>query len=202
MNNCVGRRMPLTYLFVAVLLAGCVSGCGDSPSDRAVQPVATTSSPLPSSAALDFGKIPGEFPVGEPIAAGAQLAPVGACVSLQGAPPEPSLSVVDCGSPNNGFKVVQRVATPAECTSDVDQRFYMNPEGGQFTACLDYAWSSQDCLSISKYSATRVACDAAGVGDREKPVDVIAGATSIGGCPTGGFAHGVRRFTVCTQTLH
>ncbi|MHA7661346.1 LppU/SCO3897 family protein [Mycolicibacterium sp. HS_4_1] len=140
--------------------------------------------------------------MGEPVAAGAQLAPVGACVSLQGAPPEPSLSVVDCGSANNGFKVVQRVSTPAECTPDVDQRFYMNPEGGQFTACLDYAWSSKDCLTISKYSATRVACDATGVGDREKPVNVIADSTSIAGCPTGGFAHAVRRFTVCTQTVH
>ncbi len=78
----------------------------------------------------------------------------------------------------------------------------MNPEGGQFTACLDYAWSSKDCLSISKYSATRVACDAAGAGDREKPVDVIADSTSIAGCPHGGFAHAVRRFTVCTQTMY
>lgn len=128
------------------------------------------------------------------------MAPVGACVSLAGAPPEPVLSVVDCGSPNNGFKVVQRVSTPAECMPDVDQRFYMNPEGGQFTACLDYAWSNKDCLSISKYTAVRVACDATGAGDREKPVNVITDATSIAGCPTGGFAHPVRRFTVCTQT--
>ncbi len=29
----------------------------------------------------------------------------------------------------------------------------MNPDEGQFTACLDYAWSANDCLSIGKVTA-------------------------------------------------
>lgn len=148
----------------------------------------------------DFDKIAGELPPSEPIAAGAQLAPVGSCVSIEGAPAAPALTVVDCGSPKNGFKVVQRVATPNECVADVDQRFYLNPDGGQFTACLDYAWSNTDCLSIGKYTATRVACAPSTDDDRERPVMVIAGSTSISGCTHGGFAHAVRRFTVCTET--
>lgn len=154
----------------------------------------------PPTQVADFEHIPNQMPPQQPGIPGAGIAPVGGCVALTGPRTSVQLSVVDCKSPQNGYKVVQRVSTPDQCVGDVDQRFYMNPPEGQFTACLDYAWSSTDCLSIGKYTATRVACDAVAEGDREKPVRLITDSTSLSDCPTGGFAHRVRRFTVCTET--
>lgn len=96
--------------------------------------------------------------------------------------------------------VVQRVATPEQCVRDADQKFYMNLEEGQFTACLDYAWRADDCLSIAKLTASRVACDDKGIENREKPVRVILNSVSASDCPSGGFPHRERRFTICTET--
>jgi hypothetical protein len=109
------------------------------------------------------------------------------------------LTVVDCGSPDNGYRVIQRVSTPDECVKDADQRFYLNPAEGQWTACLDYAWSNKDCLSIGDITATRTPCDGTAP-KRERPTQVVLNTTSTAGCPTGGFAHPVRRFTICTET--
>ncbi|WP_235071234.1 hypothetical protein [Mycobacteroides abscessus] len=101
----------------------------------------------------------------------------------------------------NGYKVIQRVSTPDQCPADVAQKFYMNPDEGQFTACLDYAWSASDCLSIGKVTAVRAACDDTSKPNREKPLKVILNTTTNTGCgPTGGFPHAVRKFTVCTET--
>ena len=81
------------------------------------------------------------------------------------------------------------------------QKFYMNPDEGQFTACLDFAWSADDCLSIGKVTAVRAACDDTSKPNREKPLKVILNTTTNVGCgPTGGFPHAVRKFTVCTET--
>lgn len=110
------------------------------------------------------------------------------------------MKIVDCGSPTNGYKVVQRVATPEQCARDVDQKFYMNLDEGQFTACLDYAWEPNDCLSIGKLTAVRAACDDKTIANREKPVGIILDSTSADDCPSGGFPHPQRRFTICTQT--
>ncbi|OCB52165.1 hypothetical protein A5722_28230 [Mycobacterium vulneris] len=96
--------------------------------------------------------------------------------------------------------VVQRVATPEQCVRDVDQKFYMNLEEGQFTACLDYAWRADDCLSIAKLTASRVACDDKSIENREKPIRVILNSVSASDCPSGGFPHPERRFTICTET--
>ncbi|RIS72249.1 hypothetical protein D2E70_04835 [Mycobacteroides abscessus] len=97
--------------------------------------------------------------------------------------------------------MIQRVATPKECPADVAQKFYMNPDEGQFTACLDYAWSANDCLSIGKVTAVRAKCDDSSKPNREKPVKVILNTTTNAGCgPTGGFPQAVRKFTVCTET--
>ncbi|CQA07877.1 Uncharacterised protein [Mycobacteroides abscessus subsp. abscessus] len=147
-----------------------------------------------------FDQIPGQFPEQAPGIPGASIAPVGACVSLDGPSTAAKLKVVDCGSPSNGYKVIQRVPTPAECPADVDHKFYMYPDEGEFTACLDYAWSANDCLSIGKVTAVRAACDDASKPKREKPLNLVLNTTTNADCPTGGFPHPVRRFTVCTET--
>lgn len=157
----------------------------------------TTASP---PVAVDFSQIPGQFPPQAPNIPGASIAPVGACVSFEGPSNNSMLRVVDCGSPNNGYTVIQRVFTPEQCPSDVAQKFYMNSDEGQFTACLDYAWNSRDCLSIGKVTAVRVDCDDTTRPNREKPLNVIPNTTTNAGCPTGGFPHVVRKFTVCTET--
>lgn len=160
-----------------------------------------TSASASEGVQADFETIPGQFPPQASGIPGASIAPVGACVSFNGPSTNASLKVVDCGSPDNGFKVIQRVATPKECPADVAQKFYMNPDEGQFTACLDFAWSAKDCLSIGKATAVRAACDDSSKPNREKPLKVILNTTTNAGCgPTGGFPHAVRKFTVCTET--
>ncbi|WP_231396077.1 hypothetical protein [Mycobacterium sp. URHD0025] len=158
------------------------------------------SAPPTAPAPADFSRIPGQFPSQPPNVPGASIAPVGACVSFEGPSSNATLTVVDCGSPNNGYTVIQRVSTPDQCPADVAQKFYMNPDEGQFTACLDYAWSSTDCLSIGKVSAVRAKCDDTTKPNREKPLNVILNTTTNNGCPTGGFPHAVRKFTICTET--
>ncbi|SKG14150.1 Uncharacterised protein [Mycobacteroides abscessus subsp. bolletii] len=154
-----------------------------------------------STSQQNFNEIPGQFPAQASGVPGASIAPVGACVSLDGPSTAAKLKVVDCGSPSNGYKVIQRVVTPDQCSTDADHKFYMYPEEGEFTACLDYAWSANDCLSIGKVTAVRAKCDDTTQPNREKPLKVILNTTTNVGCgPTGGFSHPVRKFTVCTET--
>lgn len=187
-------RARIAGLAAAASILLVVSACGNNPG-----PSVGTPSPVSTSAVLnvDFEHIPGEFPPQQPGIPGASLAPVGACVSLGGASTNATLNIVDCGSPAGAFKVIQRVSTPDQCPKDDDQQFYMNPEEGQFTACLDLAWSAADCLSIGKMTATRTACNSAEP-KRERPLNVVLNSESANDCPAGGFAHPVRRFAICT----
>lgn len=191
MNGC--RSTLFKSCVVLVTLSISLVACGSSKTTEAV------AEPMNNNA--DFDQIPGQFPPQEPGIPGASIAPVGACVSFEGPSSNASLKVVDCGSPTNGFKVIQRVSTPDQCPADVAQKFYMNPDEGQFTACLDFAWSAKDCLSVGKVTAVRAACDDTSKLNREKPLKVILNTTTNAGCrPTGGFPHAVRKFAVCTET--
>lgn len=151
----------------------------------------------------DFANIPNQFP--QPptnTSAGQDAAPVGACVSLSGKVPRANLSVVECGSPENNYKVIQRVTMPNECISDTDRRYYQNDANGGWTACLDLAWDKSTCLSITTTLVRRVSCSDTTVPNRQKPVKLITNTTTIEGCPRGGFVfdHPERRFTVCAET--
>lgn len=133
------------------------------------------------------------------VKSGEDDAPVGACVDMLGPRSNPSLSVGSCDKA--AYRVIQRVETPRQCPADVDDKFYLNPPSGQWTACLDYAWNRDDCLSITRgASATRVACDDRSRTGREQPTRLINNSVAASDCPSGGFAHPVRRFTVCTKT--
>ncbi|MDR3659469.1 MAG: hypothetical protein P4L86_03470 [Mycobacterium sp.] len=164
-----------------------------------VEPPGMPDRAAPAAVAQNFDQIPRQYPPQAAGIPGAAIAPVGACVSFDGPSTNATLKVVDCGSPTNGYKVIQRVSTPDQCPKDVDQKFYMNPAEGQFTACLDYAWSAKDCLSIGKVTAVRVACNDAGAPDRQKPLNVVLDSINASDCPETGFPHPVRRFTVCAE---
>lgn len=192
------RACASILLGAAALVAGCTNPTDARSTNTAESPAATPSSVAPIIA---FDQIPGEFLPERPEVPGAAVAAAGACVALGGEPAAPILDIVQCGSRNNGYRVVERVHTPEECKSDVEQKFYMNGEDGQFTACLDYAWMAGDCLSIGSFTAIRASCDDMSVPRRERPVSVLLDVTSADACPDGGFAHPVRRFTVCTKTM-
>ncbi|NGX06538.1 hypothetical protein UI24_04335 [Mycobacteroides franklinii] len=99
--------------------------------------------------------------------------------------------------------VVQQVKTPSECVGDVDQKYYSNTEkGGEFTLCMDYYWIQGSCLSMNGYDVKRVKCDDSSKPARERPLRLALDSTSISTCPSGGYAHPVRRFVVCTETQH
>lgn len=184
-----------TKLFIAAT-AFVVAACGQDAIDQVSATSGSQATPT-----VSFDNIPGQYPTQAAGIPGAKSAPVGACVSLEGKRDAPKLNVVDCGSPNNGFKVVQRVSTPDQCPKDVDQRFYRYPEDeGEWTACLDLAWSASDCLVTNQTSARRVACDDKNVANRVKPVGVLLGATDTSGCKEDGYAHPARGFTICIET--
>jgi hypothetical protein len=190
----MARKSRTTGLALALIAS--VVACGHPPANDYIPSLATTQ-PAP----LDLDQIPGQFPApAELTQAGQTLAPVRGCVNLMGPQRSPSLKGVPCGSADNNYIVVQRVETPDQCVADADQRFYLNGEDGQWTACLDYAWRSETCLSIGTVSAQSVSCDDLNAPNRQRPTRIQAGTTTTAGCPDGGFAHPVRRFTVCTQT--
>ncbi|MGV0586818.1 hypothetical protein ABQE45_24055 [Mycobacteroides chelonae] len=124
---------------------------------------------------------------------------MGGCVNLSGEPVNASLAVVDCGSDRHTYRVVQRVNIPQEC-GDTDRSFYHNSKTtGQYTACLDLAWDKSSCINLGQPVA-KVACTDTNASQRIRPMKVILNTTSLGGCPSGGYKHPQRRFTVCTET--
>lgn len=162
-----------------------------------------TSSTKPSAThreSTDFANIPGQFLTPGSLTANGQTeAPVGGCVNLGGELVNSSLTIVDCGSDRNTYRIVQRVNVPKEC-GDTDRSFYHNSEAtGQYTACLDLAWDKSSCISVGQ-PVTKVACADTNSPKRIKPLKLILDTTSLDGCPSGGYKHPQRRFTVCTET--
>ncbi len=129
--------------------------------------------------------------------------PAGTCVNLHGSRTNTQINKAGCGSPENNFIVVQQVKNPTECVGDVDQKYYTNTAGrGEWTVCMDYYWVQGSCLSMNSFEIKRVKCDDSTKPSREKPVRLALNSASISDCPAGGYAHPVRRFTVCTETQH
>ncbi|ORB50643.1 hypothetical protein BST43_22125 [Mycobacteroides saopaulense] len=127
-------------------------------------------------------------------------APIGGCVHMAGAPSNPSFRTVGCETPEANYRVIQRVNMPNECVPDADRRYYRNTQGNAFTACLDYAWNESTCISMAKPIPQKVLCTDTSALNRERPLEIRTNVTDVASCPSGGFRHPVRRFTVCTQT--
>lgn len=127
--------------------------------------------------------------------------PAGTCVNLHGSRINTQIDKAGCGSPENNFIVVQQVEKPTECVGDVDQKYYTNTAArGEWTVCMDYYWVQGSCLSMNGFEIKRVKCGDSSKPAREKPVRLAQNSTSIADCPSGGFDHPVRRFTICTET--
>lgn len=149
---------------------------------------------------MNFSKIDGRFPA-DTLTVNPDY-PAGTCVHLHTTATHMQLSKAKCGASDNNYFVIQQVRQHTDCVSDTEQRYWDNnsADGGEWTACLDYYWARGNCLSIGKYEATRVRCDDRSHPNREKPLSVILNTTTNAGCPTGGFPHAVRKFTICTET--
>ncbi|KPG60424.1 hypothetical protein AN918_12435 [Mycobacteroides immunogenum] len=84
--------------------------------------------------------------------------------------------------------MIQRVNVPNECIGDSDRRLYQNSKAdGQWTACLDLAWDSTSCISISAEVVAKVDCDDKSTSRKFKeklsrPVDRVFQATSVPAC--------------------
>ncbi|CPZ62086.1 Putative liporotein LppU [Mycobacteroides abscessus] len=133
-------------LFVVMGLCGfAIAGCAQAEETPSTKQSATRQE------STDFADIPGQFPSPGSLTANGQAeAPVGGCVNLGGELVNASLTVVDCGSDRNTYRIVQRVNIPQEC-GDTDRSYYHNSEAtGQYTACLDLAWAKDSCISLGQ----------------------------------------------------
>lgn len=173
-----------------------LAACGEI-SPTPTLPATASSTQLQVS--TDFANIPGQFPQPGSLTDNGQAeAPVGGCVNLDGPLVDASLTLVDCGSAKNTYRIIKRVNVAQEC-GDTDRSFYHNSKAtGQYTACLDLAWDSSSCIGLGQ-PVTKVACTNTAVPNRIKPVKVILNTAGLDGCPDGGYRHPQRRFTVCTE---
>ncbi|WP_419538942.1 LppU/SCO3897 family protein [Mycobacteroides abscessus] len=149
---------------------------------------------------MDFNNIPGQFPSPATLTTNGQAeAPVGGCVNLSGPAVNAVLTLVDCGSPQHTYRIVQRVNVPQEC-GDIDRSYYHNSQAtGQYTACLDLAWDASACISLAQPVA-KVSCTDPNAPRKIKPTKIVLDSTTLDSCPDGGYPHPVRKFTVCTET--
>ncbi|RIR82149.1 hypothetical protein D2E65_09305 [Mycobacteroides abscessus] len=103
-----------------------------------------------------------------------------------------------CGSADSNYRIIKITQRPAGCPTDSDQKFNRWTKEAELTLCLDYDWSPSSCLSIggATWYATRVPCDRP---RSEQPQSVVLDSATVADCPTGGYAHPERRFTICTR---
>lgn len=159
-----------------------------------------SSTPNTDNSHANYSSIDGQFPADTKVINADY--PAKTCVNLYGTQDSAVVSKVGCGSPDNNFIVVQQVKNPAECVGDVDQKYYTNTVSGEYTLCLDYYWVQDSCFGMNGFDIKRVNCADKTQMKREKPIKLELNTASASDCPDGGFAHPVRRFTICTQTQH
>ncbi|WP_420872668.1 LppU/SCO3897 family protein [Mycobacteroides salmoniphilum] len=171
-------------------VAGCNNNSGGS--------LSTTPAGLPQTSS-DFANIAGELSAPTNTDNGRTEAPVGGCANLTGPAVNAILTLVDCGSTLNTYRIVQRVNTPEECVADSDRTYYHNSkETGQFAACLDLAWDTAACINLGE-PVSKVSCGDPTAHQKVKPLRVILNTPTLHGCSSGGYPHPVRRFAICTQ---
>ncbi|SHT12179.1 Putative liporotein LppU [Mycobacteroides abscessus subsp. abscessus] len=183
----VVAAVGIAWLVVVLLIRGIFAGGNTSSVDQQ-ETEQTSFSPIAGQFPPDTKTINPDFPAGT-------------CVNLHGSRTNAQVDKAGCGSPENNFIVVQQVQKPSECVGDVDQKYYTNTAGrGEWTVCMDYYWVQGSCLSMNGFEIKRVKCDDRTKPAREKPVRLALNSTNISSCPSGGYAHPVRRFVVCTET--
>jgi len=114
-----------------------------------------------------------------------------ACVSVRHVNGSPKLVDEACGSAASTFRVIGRVGNASQCVRDADLT-YSSSRGA---VCLDYDWTANQCLQITKDAVSKVNCADRGA---VLPEVAIIGAVDVTYCREGGIAHTMRHFTVCT----
>lgn len=189
-------RPVISAISVIAIAASPLMACGGNGAAEKAEPKSSA-----SPGTSNFDDIPGQIPANSTTTpAGQAAAPVGRCANITGPRADSKLEVVDCVSAGASYKIVQRVAYPTECVADVDKQYYHGGVDSQWAACLDYLWKSDQCLSVTKDLTMRVQCNDHKAQNVQLPTKVILNTTTTANCLTGGFAHPVRRFTVCTET--
>lgn len=192
--------LALTGLIIVLLLLGW-------PQKLVAMIFMSNPAPPSSTAALpsrtitgDFTHIPNEILSGEPTPLGGP----GDCVTL-GATQQQQVQAraVRCDGPDAAYRIIQVVRSAGDCVGDADQRYYppagASPEN--FVLCLDYNWSAFSCIKMPEpqgWLSQRIDCDAPT--SSERPEILLLDVDSANLCPHGGWAHPVRKFTVCTRS--
>jgi hypothetical protein len=148
----------------------------------------------------DFTHIPHEILAGERTPLGGP----GDCVALSGPDrQQASVRAVPCEGPDAAYRIIQVARSAGECVGDADQRYYPSASSSseQFALCLDFNWSTFSCIKMPEpqgWLSQRVGCEAPT--NSERPEVVLVDVESANLCPHGGWAHPVRKFTVCTKS--
>jgi hypothetical protein len=151
----------------------------------------------------DFAHIKGEIITGRN--ATSDFGKLGDCIYLRGVSNQtPTIEPTACGSAHSNYRIVQIVRGSEQCTKDVDQRYRYTIANEPAAICLDYDWSSSNCLAIGTakaWHAIAVTCANPPLRPAERPIAVVYNTKDVNQCPDGGFAHAIRGFTVCTLRL-
>jgi hypothetical protein len=148
----------------------------------------------------DFAHIPNEILSGERTSLGGPSD----CVALEGTGQQQAQArAVPCDGPDAAYRIIQVARSAGDCVGDADQRYYP-PAGASsknFVLCLDFNWSAFSCIKMPEpqgWLSQRIDCDAPT--NSERPEVLLLDVDSANLCPHGGWAHPVRKFTVCTRS--
>lgn len=181
------------------MAASCSSGTPDGHTAAADTPAPASPVPAPP----DFTHIAGEYPNPAQVDSTRDFpAPVGACVNVGGSQAHSTLTVVPCNAPTSAFRIIQHADTPDQC-GDADLHYYQNGPAGQWSACLDYNWNANACISIGSWKVTSTTCDDRAVAPLYRPWSVVTNTIDTQQCGYGqkGFIHPARRFTICVAQV-
>ncbi|AMT70530.1 LppU/SCO3897 family protein [Mycobacteroides immunogenum] len=198
------RRKKRTRIVVGacgamVLLVGVAFVIVGVPSVGGGSDSTPSSSHYSASESDNFSDIDREF---RPSTERSPLGGVGDCIALSGpAKNDVTIQKVDCSAKDATYRIFQLTRQSHECASDSDQEYApKKTDEGDLFLCLDYNWSRDLCIfpgaATGRWHAVRDVCGPGG----ERPVKVLYGVANAQDCKAGGFAHPVRKFTVCTET--
>ncbi|WP_157897262.1 hypothetical protein [Mycobacteroides franklinii] len=131
------------------------------------------------------------------------LGGVGGCIALSGADRSSvAAKSIDCSDQQAAYRIFQLADDPSECAVDSDQRYApRKTDEGPLILCLDYNWAKGLCIfpgdTSTRVHAIRDVCGRGG----ERPTEILYDVGNAQQCPTGGYPHPARRFTVCSEKL-
>jgi hypothetical protein len=143
----------------------------------------------------DFSHIQNEYPKIAGSGTVSSASGGNSCVKVLTENSYPVIQSEECGSTESVYRIVERVPRASNCFKDSDVTYSWKPGGVEETLCLDYDWTSKDCMIITLHNAAKGPCG--GNSSAVRAETVVLGAVDISYCKFGGIPHPVRRFTVC-----